>query len=159
MFQIVLSFLQCQEIVAYSRETFACFMMQDNHTQKLIYSIYGTTNFPIDMSFFIFQRGGTGPPDNRKSMLNCRFCVLMQPRIFFTQNGEKSRDKLPYRVLSCLKWPLYFCGLEEGLLLCLSGTTIIRGSKFRLFMGHEISLFFWVFEVFHRWGPGPLNNR
>ena len=109
--------------------------------------------------FGYFIGGETQAPDNRLSMLNCRFCVFIQPRIFLPQNAGKTRDKLPYRELSCLKWPLNFCGLVDGLLLCLSGTTIIRGSKFWLFMGHEFSLFFWVFEVFHRWGPGPLYKR
>ena len=108
---------------------------------------------------WIFHRGGGGtrPSLSLSSMLSCRFCVFIQPRIFFPQNGRKTLDKLPYRVLSSLKWLLNFCGLEDGLLLCLSGTKIIRRSKFRLFMWHEYSLFFWVFEVFQRWGPGPLN--
>ena len=152
------SFVKVDEIFASSRETFACFMSQDTHTGQLISTVYGTLKFAVDMTFLDISQRGTRAPDNHSSMLNCRFGVFIQHRVFLPQNAGKTRDKLPYRELSCLKWRLNFCGLVDGLLLCFSGRQSYVVVHFDCLQGTNFAVF-QVFAVFHRWGPGPLYKR
>ena len=48
-------------IAASSMGTLACFMRQENHTRKLISTVYRILNFAADMGFVDFSEGEGDP--------------------------------------------------------------------------------------------------